>query len=80
MGIVAMVIVIRNSYHALNSAHHATDRTADDSTSRGTDRTGRAVAYGRAARASTHNALGLRRERHRKSGNNDDGSGELRLH
>ena len=65
--------LLRNSDHAFDSSHHATnDRT---------DRTGRALADRDALLASTDNALRLRGERCRKSGNDDDGSHhELRLH
>jgi hypothetical protein len=71
---------LRNSNHALDATHNATDHTADDTTNHGADWTGGALTDGDALLASTHNALRLRRERCRNSGNNDDSHDELRLH
>jgi hypothetical protein len=70
--------LLRNSDHAFDSSHNATDHTAHDGTDHSADRTGRALTYGGTMLAPTNNALGLGRRR--KSGNNDDGHGELRLH
>jgi hypothetical protein len=72
--------LLRNSDHTFDPAHDAADHTAHDATNHGADWTGRALADGDALLASTHNALGLGRERRRKCGNNDDSHDELRLH
>jgi hypothetical protein len=72
--------LLRNSNHAFHSAHHATDHTAHHATNDGADRTGGALADRDALLAPTDNALRLRSERRRKSGNNDDSHDELRLH
>src|SRR5215467_3809753 len=64
---------LRNSDHAFDAAHHATDHTAHHATNHGADRTGRALTNGDALLASTDDALSLGRERHRNSGNNDGG-------
>jgi hypothetical protein len=71
---------LRNSDHAFDSSHNATDYTAHHGTNHSADRTGRALTYGGAMLASTNNALGLGHRRHGKSGSNDDGHGELHLH
>ena len=71
---------LRNSDHAFDAAYYATDRTADDTANHGADRAGSLLTHGDTLLASTDNPLGLGRERHRKSGNNDNGHGELRLH
>jgi hypothetical protein len=72
--------VLRNSDQAFDSSHHAADHTAHHATNDGADRTGGLLADGDTLLASTHNALGLRRKRRRKSGNNDDSHCELRIH
>jgi len=72
--------LLRNSDHAFDSSHHAADHTAHHATNDRTDRTGRALADRDALLAPTHNALGLGRERHRTSCNDDDSHDELRLH
>ncbi|SRR6266481_666827 len=72
--------LLRNSDHTFDPAHDAADHTAHYATNHGADWTGRALAYGDALLASTHNALGLGRKRRRKRGNNDDSHDELRLH
>ena len=77
---VVVAVVMRNSQHALNSAHDATGHASDHTTNHSADRTGRALPDGDALLASTHNALGLGPERRRNSGNNDDSHDELRLH
>jgi hypothetical protein len=71
---------LRNSDHAFDSSHHATNHTAHHGTNHSADRTGRVLTYGGALLASTNNALGLRRKRNCKSGNDNDGHGELHLH
>ena len=71
---------LRNSDHAFDAAHHATDHTADHATNHGADRTGRALTNGDALLTSTDDALSLSRERHRNSGNNDDGHCKLCFH
>src|SRR5260370_42092413 len=71
--------LLRNPDHAFDPADDAADHTAHDATDHGADWTGRALAYGHALLASTHNALGLGRKRRRKRGNNDSHD-ELRLH
>jgi hypothetical protein len=71
--------LLRDSDHAFDPAHYAADHTAHHATDDGADRTGGALANGDALLAPTHNALGLRRKRRRKSGN-DDSHHELRLH
>ena len=71
--------LLRNPDHAFDPADHAADHTAHDATNHGADWTGRALAYGDALLASTHNALGSSRKRRRKRGN-DDSHDELRLH
>lgn len=55
--------VLRNSDHAFDSSHHATNHTAHHGTNHSADRTGRVLTYGGAVLASTNNALGLRRKR-----------------
>jgi hypothetical protein len=83
LAIAAVTVVgrlLRNADHAFDSSHHAADHTAHHGTDHSADRTGRALTYGGALLASTNNALGLGRERHGKSGSNDDGYGELYLH
>lgn len=78
---MAMVgVAIRNSDHAFNTAHDTTDHTTDHSANRAADRAGRAVTHGGAACTSAHNALSLGLDRHGKSGNSDNGCGELSLH
>jgi len=72
--------LLRNSDHAFDSSHHAADHTAHYAANYGADWTGRPLTCGDAQLASTDNALGLGRERRRKSGKNDDGHDELRLH
>src|SRR5712671_2312477 len=72
--------LLRNSNYAFDATHNATDHTAHHPTNDGANRTGGALTDGDALLASTHNALGLRRERRRNSGNNDDSYRELRLH
>jgi hypothetical protein len=71
---------LRNSDHAFDPAHDATDHTAHDATNHGAHWTGVPLADGDALLASTHNALCLGRERCRKSGSNDGSHDELRLH
>jgi hypothetical protein len=71
---------LRNSNHTFDAADYTTDHTTHHSTNDGADRTGRALTDGDALLASTHNALSLRRERRRKSRDNDDSHCELRLH
>jgi len=72
--------LLRNSDHAFDAAHNPTDHTAHYAANHGAHRSRRALAYGDALLASTHNALGLGRERCRKSGNNDGGHCKLCLH
>jgi hypothetical protein len=71
---------LRNSDHAFNAAYDAPNCTADDTADHGAHRTSRALAHGDTLLTSTDNPLGLGRKRRRKSGNNDNGHGELRLH
>jgi len=77
---VVVAVVMRNSQHALNSAHDATGHASDHTTNHSADRTGRALPHGGAVRASAHNALGLCCERRTKNGEHDDGYWELRFH
>jgi hypothetical protein len=55
---------LRNTDHAFDSSHHATDHTAHDATDYGADRTGGVLTHRDALPASTHDPLGLGRERH----------------
>ena len=71
--------LLRDSNHAFDAAHDATDNTADDATNHCAHRTGRLLTHGDALLASTNDPLGLGCERRRKNGNND-GHDELCLH
>jgi hypothetical protein len=78
--VVVVVMALRNARHAFDAANNATGDSTDNAANRGANRARRAPAFGGASLATTNNALSLRAERYRKSGENESGSDQAGFH
>jgi hypothetical protein len=80
MVVVVMVMVLRSADHAFDAADNAPCDPTDNAANRRANRTSRAPACGRALLSAANNALSLRGERRRKSGENDSGFDQPGFH
>ncbi|WP_298355561.1 hypothetical protein [Rhodoblastus sp.] len=77
---MVMALALRGAHHALDAANNAPGDSTDNAANRRAHRAGRAPARGRALLRSANNALRLRGERQRKSGENDSGFDQAGFH
>jgi hypothetical protein len=80
MTTVAMIMALRSAHHAFDAANHAPGGSTDNAANRRANRASRAPAFGGALLSASNNALRLRSERRRKSGENDSGFDQAGFH
>jgi hypothetical protein len=80
MTVAVVMVALRSAHHTFDAANNAPADSTDNAANCRANRASRAPTFGGASLATSNNALSLRRERHRKSGENESGFDHAGFH